>query len=111
MRRERIEWVDIWVADAQETDKPRLLMIGDSITRGYYDTVAKSLDGVMSCARIAGSKFLSDPGWARELELVLADYAFDVIHFNNGLHGWDFSEAEYADALPAAIAPRTLFDG
>ena len=32
--RERIEWADIWVTDADKDDLPRVLLIGDSITRG-----------------------------------------------------------------------------
>ena len=34
--RERIEWADIWVTDADKDDLPRVLLIGDSITRGYF---------------------------------------------------------------------------
>jgi hypothetical protein len=33
--RERIEWIDIWVTDADKDDLPRVLFVGDSITRGY----------------------------------------------------------------------------
>ena len=32
--RERTEWADIWVTDADKDDLPRVLVIGDSITRG-----------------------------------------------------------------------------
>ncbi|MHB8974904.1 MAG: hypothetical protein ACYC4N_31125, partial [Pirellulaceae bacterium] len=39
--RERIEWADIWVTDADKNDLPRVLLIGDSITRGYFDGVEK----------------------------------------------------------------------
>ena len=43
--RERIEWADIWVTDADKSDLPRVLLIGDSITRGYFDGVEKPLAG------------------------------------------------------------------
>ncbi|MFX3891450.1 hypothetical protein ACJBV1_11045, partial [Streptococcus suis] len=31
--RESIEWCDIWISHANETNLPRVLLIGDSITR------------------------------------------------------------------------------
>jgi hypothetical protein len=34
--RESIEWCDIWVSHANETNLPRVLLIGDSITRAYF---------------------------------------------------------------------------
>ena len=43
--RERIEWADIWVTDADKDDLPRVLLIGDSITRGYFSDVEKRLAG------------------------------------------------------------------
>jgi hypothetical protein len=43
--RERFEWADIWVTDADKSDLPRVLLIGDSITRGYFDGVEKQLAG------------------------------------------------------------------
>ena len=41
--RERIEWIDIWVTDADKDDLPRVLLVGDSITRGYFGDVEKHL--------------------------------------------------------------------
>jgi len=34
---------------------------------------------------------------------VLNQAKFDVIHFNNGMHGWQHSEAEYREALPQCL--------
>jgi hypothetical protein len=36
--------------------------------------------------------------------MVLDEYHFDVIHFNNGMHGWQHSEAEYERAFPKFLA-------
>ena len=33
--RESIEWCDLWISHANETNLPRVLLIGDSITRAY----------------------------------------------------------------------------
>ncbi len=97
--RERIEWCDIWVKDAERKKAKRALFVGDSITRGYYALVEKELDGALSCARCCTSRFLSDPVFFKELDLVLSQYEFDVVHLNNGLHGWDYREKEFEQGL------------
>lgn len=97
--RERIEWIDIWVTDADKHDLPRVLLIGDSITRGYFNDVEKKLAGKAYCARLATSKCVSAPSFSDEVKLLLKQYKFDAIHFNNGLHGWGYSEAQYQDGL------------
>ena len=97
---ESIEWCDIWISHANETNLPRVLLIGDSITRAYYPDVEKNLDGKAYVGRLSSSAFISDPALLKQIEMVLSQYKFDVIHFNNGMHGWQHSEAEYAQAFP-----------
>ena len=97
---ESIEWCDIWISHANETNLPRVLLIGDSITRAYYPDVEKNLDGKAYVGRLASSAFISDPALLAQIEMVLSQYQFDVIHFNNGMHGWQHSEKEYAQAFP-----------
>ncbi len=97
--RERIEWADIWVTDADKEDLPRVLLIGDSITRGYFGEVEKRLAGKAYCARLTTSKCVSDPFFPDEVQLLLKQYRFAVIHFNNGLHGWGYTEEQYRDGL------------
>jgi len=110
--REPIEWCDIWISHANETKLPRVLLIGDSIARDYYPEVEKRLSGKAFVARLATSRFISDPVLLKEIELVLDQEKFDVIHFNNGIHGWQHTEAEYRQAFPKflktirAHAPR-----
>ena len=103
VRREHIEWCDIWVPGANKTGLPRVLLIGDSIVKGYYGAVNKALENDAAVARLATSAFLSDPAYLQQLDCVLDQYTFDVIHFNNGRHGFGYSEAEYAAALPRII--------
>jgi hypothetical protein len=102
--REEIEWCDIWVPEANGTNLPRVLLIGDSITRAYYPNVVEQLKGKASVARLATSKSLGDPALLAEVALVLDQYRFDIVHFNNGLHGMDYSEAEYQRAFPQLLA-------
>jgi hypothetical protein len=98
--RESIEWCDIWISHANETNLPRVLLIGDSITRAYYPEVEKHLEGKAYVARLSSSAFVSDPVLLKQVEMVLSQYKFDVIHFNNGMHGWQHGEKEYAQVLP-----------
>src|SRR3984957_9125937 len=97
---ESIEWCDIWVSHANETNLPRVLLIGDSITRAYYPEVEKRLAGKAYVGRLSSSAFLSDPILLDQIKIVLGEYKFDIIHFNNGMHGWQHSEKEYGEALP-----------
>jgi hypothetical protein len=98
--RESIEWCDIWISHADETNLPRVLLIGDSISRDYYPGVEKRLAGKAYVARLSTSAFISDPVLLQEVKMVLSEYQFDVIHFNNGMHGWQHSETEYQRAFP-----------
>jgi len=101
--REAIEWCDIWISHANETNLPRVLLIGDSISRDYYPEVEKRLAGKAFVARLATSRFVTDPVLLRELELVLNQERFDVVLFNNGMHGWQHSEEEYQKAFPKLV--------
>lgn len=102
--RERIEWIDIWVTDANKDDLPRVLLVGDSITRGYFGETEKLLAGKASCARLTTSKCVSDATFNDDLQLLLKQYNFSVIHFNNGLHGWGYTEEQYRDGLAKTVA-------
>src|SRR5215831_14646875 len=100
---EFIEWCDIWISHANETNLPRVLLIGDSIARDYYPEVEKRLAAKAFVARLATSRFATDPVLLKEVELVLSETKFDVILFNNGMHGWQHTEPEYQNGLPKFI--------
>src|SRR5579862_8439593 len=101
--KESIEWCDIWISHANETNLPRVLLIGDSIARDYYPEVEKQLAGKAFVARLATSRFVADPVLLKEIELVLSDSQFDIVLFNNGMHGWQHTETEYQNGLPQFI--------
>lgn len=101
--REAIEWCDIWIPHANETNLPRVLLIGDSIARDYYPEVDKRLAGKAFVGRLATSRFVADPVLLKEIETVLDGAKFDVVQFNNGMHGWQHSEEEYRKAFPVLI--------
>jgi hypothetical protein len=101
--RENIEWCDIWISHANETNLPRVLLIGDSIVRDYYPEVEKRLAGSAYVARLATSRFVADPVLLKEIEMVLESTKFDIVVFNNGMHGWQHTEVEYQKAFPKLI--------
>lgn len=102
--RERIEWIDVWVTDADKDDLPRVLLVGDSITRGYFGGVEKHLAGKAYCAWLTTSKCVSDATFNDDLLLLMKQYKFTAIHFNNGLHGWGYTEEQYRDGLLKTVA-------
>jgi GDSL-like Lipase/Acylhydrolase family len=103
---EKIEWT--WT-DRPETavaGLPNVLLVGDSITRGYYPATTKELSGVANVYLFATSASSGDerlPGQLRDYFSMMG-ISFAVIHFNNGMHGWGYTEKQYADGLPGMIA-------
>ena len=102
-RRESIEWCDIWISHANETNLPRVLLIGDSISRDYYSTVERLLSDKAYVGRLSSSAFLADPVLAQQIKMTLTSTRFDVILFNNGMHGWQHTEDEYRRAFPQLL--------
>ena len=54
--REDTEWLDVWLPDTNARDLPRVLLIGDSITHGYYPEVRAHLKGRAYVARLTTSQ-------------------------------------------------------
>jgi len=104
IRREAIEWCDVWMPNMNDHALPRVLLIGDSITRAYFPIVERKLQGKAYVARIATSKAIGDRALLAELAVFLGEARFDVVHFNVGMHGWEYSEDEYRHHLPALVA-------
>lgn len=102
--REEIEWLDVWVPGNSVKDQPKVLLIGDSITGGYHGVVTEQLKGKAVVAKLATSKSVGDPALLAQISLVLGECHFDVVHFNNGMHGWDYTEEDYRKAFPELIA-------
>ena len=109
---EPIEWSDIWLHQADQTDLPQVLLIGDSITRAYYPAVEKLLAGRAHVSRLCNSRCVGDPVLLEEIEAVLGRHHFAVIHFNNGMHGWGNSDSFYGDHFAEYLATlRRLSQG
>jgi hypothetical protein len=103
IKREKIEWCDTWMPASDNAAAPRVLLIGDSISRGYYQAVETILKGKAYCARLSTSKGVGDPALAMEITTFLSESNYDVIHFNIGLHGWGYTEDDYRQYLPELL--------
>jgi hypothetical protein len=101
VKREKIEWCDMRWFNADNDSLPGVLLIGDSIAVGYSAKVQEQLDGTANVARLATSKCLCDKALLKELGYAFWEYRYEVVHFNNGLHGWSFTEEDYASSFPA----------
>lgn len=102
---ETYEWCDFWWEQADKKDKPRVLLIGDSITRGYRPGVNELLKGKAYVDMLATSKAVDNPSLIREIDYILKheDFRYKVIHFNSGLHGGHLSEEGYEKGLEETV--------
>ncbi len=101
-RPEEIEWTWEVRPDRADPSLPNVALVGDSITRNYFPEVRRQLNGVANVYLFASSICVGDPRMESQLaEFVrMEGVGFKVIHFNNGLHGWEYSEDEYREAFP-----------
>ena len=102
---EKIEWTWEVTPDHVQPGLPNVLLLGDSITRNYYPTVVKELDGKANVYLFSASTSVGDPRLPEQLKefFKMVEVKFRVIHFNNGMHGWGYSETEFGENFSAYI--------
>ncbi len=88
---------------------PRVLIIGDSISMNYFDTVKADLKGEVNLHRNQGNAFSTAQG-VRNMELWLGDYQekgfqWDVVQFNHGLHDLKQAYDQEKDEFGAYAVP------
>lgn len=100
------EWTWEVRPDHVDPKLPNVLLVGDSITRNYFPEVQHELSGRANVYLFAASTSLGDPRLDRQLNefAALEGVTFRVVHFNNGMHGWAYSEKEYAASFPDYVA-------
>jgi hypothetical protein len=108
---EEIEWT--WEVRPPHPDAklPNVLLLGDSISRNYFPQVTKDLEGVANVYLMASSTSVGDPRLADQIAEFsrLENVHFRVVHFNNGMHGWGYTEAQFKASFPLLItAVRAL---
>jgi lysophospholipase L1-like esterase len=99
---EEIEWT--WEVRPPHPDLklPNVLLLGDSLSRNYFPQVTKDLAGVANVYLMASSTSVGDPRLPRQIRefAAMEHVPFRIVHFNNGMHGWDYTEAQYKAAFP-----------
>lgn len=102
---EEIEWT--WEVRPPHANPqlPNVLLLGDSITRSYFPQVTSDLAGVANVYLMSSSTSVGDPRLAHQIAefAALEAVPFAVVHFNNGMHGWQYTEAEYRAAFPSFL--------
>ncbi len=98
---EYIEWCDFWIEDGNNKEKPRILLIGDSITRDYKGPVMERLQSQVTVNMMASSRGMDNEDYFAELGYILnaERFHYDAVHLNNGLHANHLKAEEYEDLL------------
>lgn len=97
--KERFEWVQSWCDEAPSDDLPRVLLIGDSITRQYQDRVRELLRGKCYVDYFSSSYAVDSPIYQTLIKAFVGDSKYAIIHFNNGLHGFHIGKSTYKSQL------------
>ena len=82
---------------------PRVLLIGDSVSRGYTQPTRAALAGVANVHRAPANCGPTAAG-VKNLEVWLGGGKWDVIHFNFGIHDRGTPAADYVQRLEAIVA-------
>jgi lysophospholipase L1-like esterase len=80
--------------------------MGDSILNGYLPAVTKALEGKAYVDAWVTPTNQGDKSLPRQIQEVLAQGPYDVIHFNLGLHGWQkgrIPEGQYETLTHAMV--------
>jgi len=102
---ETIEWTWEVKPERPQAGLPNVLLVGDSITRNYFPAVRQALEAKANVYLFASSTCAGDPRLPAQLSefFNMEGVPFRVIHFNNGMHGWGYTEAEYGSGVAELI--------
>lgn len=81
---------------------PRVLLIGDSVSRGYTQAVRAALEGKMNVHRAPENCGPTANG-LKKIEVWLGDGKWDVIHFNFGIHDRNTPIDDYKQRLQQLV--------
>ena len=81
---------------------PRVLLIGDSVSRGYTEATRRALAGTANLHRAPANCGPTARG-IEKIEIWLGDGKWDVIHFNFGIHDRNTKLSDYTNRLETLI--------
>jgi lysophospholipase L1-like esterase len=102
--KENIEWIRVWCPDTNCENLPRVALVGDSITEGYYKAVKELLSDVAHVDYLATSYSIASDTYKAFVQGFLADSDYKVVHFNYGLHAYGVSDDVYGARCKALLA-------
>ena len=102
-QKEDIEWLRLWCEDTN-ADLPRVALIGDSITEGYFPLVKDALKDAARVDYLATSYALTSPAYWKCIKSFVEDSDYKVIHFNYGLHAHHIDDDTYEEKCRAMLA-------
>ena len=85
-----------------DPELPRVLLIGDSVSRGYTQAVRKALAGKANVHRAPANCGPTANG-LKNMDVWLGGGKWNVIHFNFGIHDRNTPIADYAQRLEQLI--------
>ncbi|MCZ2340437.1 MAG: SGNH/GDSL hydrolase family protein [Bacteroidales bacterium] len=91
-----------WDFVADDPTLPRVLLIGDSVSRAYTQTVRKQLAGIANVHRAPANCGPTATG-LKKLDVWLGDGNWDLIHFNFGIHDRATPLPEYSQRLEQLV--------
>ena len=91
-----------WDFVMDDPQLPRVLLIGDSVSRGYTQSVRKALAGKANVHRAPANCGPTSSG-LKNLDVWLGDGKWDVIHFNFGIHDRNTPVDEYSERLEQLV--------
>lgn len=113
-RLEHYEWCHMWhdntnLSPEDEAASLRILFIGDSITNGSFpkcrDILRKEYTKKkLNLDFLVTSKGIDNPDIIREIDYMFSHCNYDLIHFNNGLHGMGIPDDEYESCYDEVIS-------
>ena len=102
--RERLKGIpNAWAYVKDDPTRPRVLLIGDSVSRGYTMATRKALAGIANVHRAPENCGPTANG-LRKLDVWLGEGKWDVIHFNFGIHDRVTPPGDYEQRLEKIVA-------
>ena len=91
-----------WDFVKDDPELPRVLLIGDSVSRGYTQAVRKCLAGKANVHRAPANCGPTATG-LKKIDVWLGDGKWDLIHFNFGIHDRKTPIADYVERLEQLV--------
>jgi lysophospholipase L1-like esterase len=91
-----------WDFVQDDPQLPRVLLIGDSVSRGYTQATRRALKGKANVHRAPANCGPTATG-LKKLDVWLGNGKWDIIHFNFGIHDRNTPVAEYAQRLQQLV--------